>query len=250
MTMMQVPPKQRIQIQPFDLRTQRDAFSVSLDGLKGWNINALVGESPQAKEDRKRRKELKKLAKAQGQTGVQLGLGTSSVLPTTPAANFAPAATPSVNTPGRNGTPRPGLVPSQSHPSQPAQRGQTPVGVGTPRSTTAAVATSMPPQTVQPTRHTPIPTPAPTPGTTVGALADVSRGIKREREDSASQVNGAGQGQAPTPGVTVVTNGWAKPPGVVNAKAGSAGVRPRKKQRVDVQGQAREIPMQQPTPHA
>lgn len=35
MTMMQVPPKQRIAITPFDIRTQRDAFSVSLDGLKG-----------------------------------------------------------------------------------------------------------------------------------------------------------------------------------------------------------------------
>lgn len=35
MTTMQVPPKQRIAITPFDLRTQRDAFSVSLDGLKG-----------------------------------------------------------------------------------------------------------------------------------------------------------------------------------------------------------------------
>jgi hypothetical protein len=32
---MQVPPKQRIQIVPFDLKTQREAFSVSLDGLKG-----------------------------------------------------------------------------------------------------------------------------------------------------------------------------------------------------------------------
>lgn len=35
MTTMQVAPKQRIHITPFDLRTQRDAFSVSLDGLKG-----------------------------------------------------------------------------------------------------------------------------------------------------------------------------------------------------------------------
>ena len=32
---IQVPPKQRIPIAPFDLRTQRDAFSVSLEGLKG-----------------------------------------------------------------------------------------------------------------------------------------------------------------------------------------------------------------------
>lgn len=33
--MMQVPPKQRNDIKPFDLRTQREAFSVSLEGLKG-----------------------------------------------------------------------------------------------------------------------------------------------------------------------------------------------------------------------
>jgi hypothetical protein len=32
---MQVPPKQRISIVPFDSKTQTDAFSVSLDGLKG-----------------------------------------------------------------------------------------------------------------------------------------------------------------------------------------------------------------------
>lgn len=34
-TMMLIPPKQRIEIVPFDARTQRDAFSVSLEGLKG-----------------------------------------------------------------------------------------------------------------------------------------------------------------------------------------------------------------------
>lgn len=33
--LIQVPPKQKIAITPFDLRTQRDAFSVSLEGLKG-----------------------------------------------------------------------------------------------------------------------------------------------------------------------------------------------------------------------
>ncbi|KAF8896316.1 hypothetical protein BD779DRAFT_575511 [Infundibulicybe gibba] len=54
-TMMQVPPKQRIPIIPFDSRTQRDAFSVSLEGLKGWNPGALVLESAQAREDRKKR---------------------------------------------------------------------------------------------------------------------------------------------------------------------------------------------------
>lgn len=34
-TIMQVPPKQRIKITPFDPKTQRDAFTVSLEGLKG-----------------------------------------------------------------------------------------------------------------------------------------------------------------------------------------------------------------------
>jgi hypothetical protein len=34
-TMMQVPPKQRIAIVPFDQRTQREAFAVSPEGLKG-----------------------------------------------------------------------------------------------------------------------------------------------------------------------------------------------------------------------
>lgn len=34
-TTIQVPPKQKIAITPFDLKTQREAFSVSLEGLKG-----------------------------------------------------------------------------------------------------------------------------------------------------------------------------------------------------------------------
>ncbi|KAF9790318.1 hypothetical protein BJ322DRAFT_1035559 [Thelephora terrestris] len=63
---MQVPPKQRIDIVQFDSATQRDAFSVGLDGLKGWNVNTLISESPQAREDRRRKKELKKLAKSHG----------------------------------------------------------------------------------------------------------------------------------------------------------------------------------------
>ncbi len=34
-TAISVPPKQRLKIAPFDSRTQREAFSVSLEGLKG-----------------------------------------------------------------------------------------------------------------------------------------------------------------------------------------------------------------------
>lgn len=35
MTMMQVDPKQRMVIEPFDARTQERSFAVSADGLKG-----------------------------------------------------------------------------------------------------------------------------------------------------------------------------------------------------------------------
>ena len=140
-----------------------------------------------------------------------------------------------MNTPGRAGTPRPGLVaasqPQQA--SQPVQRGHTPIGVGTPRSHPASAAPATTGPSMPSARHTPIPTPAPTPG--AGAPANATRGLKREREESVGQMNGGGPGQAQTPGVTVVTNGWSKPAAtVVNAKAGNAGVRPRpiKKQRV------------------
>jgi len=32
---MQIPPKQRMPIQSFDVKTQKEAFTVSLEGLKG-----------------------------------------------------------------------------------------------------------------------------------------------------------------------------------------------------------------------
>ena len=37
-TIMQIPPKQRVAITPFDQKTQREAFSVSLEGLKGVGV--------------------------------------------------------------------------------------------------------------------------------------------------------------------------------------------------------------------
>jgi len=170
-------------IAPFDSRTQTEAFTVSLEGLKGWNIHALVPESTQAREDRKKRKELKKLAKDQG-SAAPLSAGTP--LPSTPIA-----------------------APTPSQP--PAQ----------------------PPRT-----STPIPIP---------------RGVKREFEESAlAQPNTQGPGPAlvsSSDGASP-TSGQMQRPGA--AKAGVPGARPRplKKQRVDMQGQARDMhpPIQQPTP--
>ncbi|KZT73531.1 hypothetical protein DAEQUDRAFT_754388 [Daedalea quercina L-15889] len=252
MTTMQVPPKQKIRIAPFDQRTQREAFSVSLEGLKGWNINALVAESPQAREDRKKRKELKKLAKAQGQTPIVAG--TPSGLPTTPAvaASLAAAAPVRTATPKPAGVPRPSAsIPHANvNPSHP--RGRTPVGIGTPQSMptpgTAAIPTPAPTTAAfSPPVSTPGPASIPT-----ATGAELKRGVKREREptgDSAriatykkgvSTANGNGAAAAPKPAM------------VVSAKAGNAGVRPRplKKQRMDTEGATRPLPVQQPTPHA
>ncbi|KAF8206377.1 hypothetical protein K438DRAFT_1481004, partial [Mycena galopus ATCC 62051] len=93
---IQVPPKQRLQILPFDLKTQREAFSVSLEGLKGvrrWNIGTLVQESAQAREDRKKRKELKRLARAQLHAA-QTATATGSPVPTVGTPRPASVGTP------------------------------------------------------------------------------------------------------------------------------------------------------------
>ncbi|TCD63138.1 hypothetical protein EIP91_005976, partial [Steccherinum ochraceum] len=259
MTMMQVPPKQRNNITPFDLRTQREAFSVSLEGLKGWNINVLVAESPQAREDRKKRKEMKRLARTQPGVGVTPAAAPGPATPV-PIAGLTPGASghPPV---ARSNTPKPGSVrtgvptPAQSN-TQP--RGTTPAGVGTPRSVstpgttmasnTAPVAsnatvpasTSAPAQMNTPAPHQP---PIPTPQS---GGQDVKRGTKRERQDSFSgtgvrPVNGNAQpvDASSTSGKPLMTT--------IGAKAGMNGIRPRpvKKQRVDG-----PVPVQQPTPHA
>jgi len=72
-TIMQAPPKQHIPMVQFDVKTQKEAFTVSAEGLKGvcpictgyhfnfliflsqWNTGALVLESAQAREDRRKR---------------------------------------------------------------------------------------------------------------------------------------------------------------------------------------------------
>ncbi|KAI0654642.1 hypothetical protein C8Q70DRAFT_925330 [Cubamyces menziesii] len=225
-TLMQVPPKQKMTITPFDLRTQREAFSVSLEGLKGWNIHALVAESSQAREDRKRRKELKKMAKAQAQGLVQPAPGvvphTPSALPTTPAALSAstPGGPVASAAPLRSSTPRPGLPRQPTTQQQPPPaRGRTPVGIGTPHSIST-----------------------PNPGAIVAAQP--MRGVKREREhEGGLQMNG----NIPPP---TQYQDPAKA-SVKGARAGNAGVRPRpvKKQRLDANGHA-QVPIQQPTPHA
>ncbi|KIM84099.1 hypothetical protein PILCRDRAFT_818401 [Piloderma croceum F 1598] len=211
-TIMQVPPKQRMAITPFDQKTQREAFSVSLEGLKGWNINTLVLESAQAREDRKKRKELKKLAKA----------NAANVMATPSAASPSVAGTFGAPTPGSSTGPASSpklskLPPVQIPTNQDSTRG------GTPRAT--------PTNSVSQQQHSVL---------NGGALAE-KRGKKRDH-DEATRPPPQQQG----PAVQNLNQNGVVPKAVI----AKPGVRPRpmKKQRMDLAGQAREIPVQQPTP--
>ncbi|TFK40414.1 hypothetical protein BDQ12DRAFT_721855 [Crucibulum laeve] len=281
-TMMLVPPKQRIPITLFDDRTQKDAFHVNLDGLKGWNVNVLVVESAQAREDRKKRKELKRLAKAQQAQGL-----STSALPTagsTPIAHPQPIQAPiptaasvqssristprpatggpSTPQPPGTGTPRPSSTvprPGSAVPrpgSTIPRPGSAVARPGSAASTPLSQRPAVPPVQVPTGRvGTPLRTGTPTSATSVD-----QRGKKRERDDVGTPVqpngvaNGNGYGG---PGVGANANGGVNgsmvPKPIVNARAGNAGIRPRpfKKQRMDVQGQARDASapvQQQPTP--
>ncbi|KIJ11943.1 hypothetical protein PAXINDRAFT_171458 [Paxillus involutus ATCC 200175] len=221
-TMMQVPAKQRIPIVAFDARTQREAFTVSAEGLKGWNAGALILESAQAKEDRKKRKELKKLARAQAQ-GV-----TPGTLPGTPAAlPQSHPAPPHSTIPSAQQPPGISLTP-QAKPRVPAVTIPPPGG----RSGTTPTPTSATPRSASLT--------GPPPPGTATPMSGAMRGQKRELEDSTLL--------PPTP--TMHSGSTSAPGGMVSARAGVGAVRPRpvKKQRMDIQGQSREVLVQQPTP--
>ncbi|KAL1747106.1 hypothetical protein HDZ31DRAFT_80688 [Schizophyllum fasciatum] len=211
--------KPRVRIRQFDLRKHEEAFSVSPQGIPGYNAHALIQESAQAREDRKRAKQLRKLQHAHGSQ------------PPPPTQVPTPASTQHA------GTPRPGL---QSRPSVAKLPPPVNTRVGTPRAGTplrSAVSAA-----------TPAPMSAHPPGRTPAQQAGghpPPRGLKRERDDA-----------PPTP---VTANGHTTPqanggggPMKGSGRAGVPGARPRpvKKQRVDSQGIARDAsaPIQQPTP--
>ncbi|KAI9570582.1 hypothetical protein HD554DRAFT_2083175 [Boletus coccyginus] len=220
-TIMQAPPKQHIPMVQFDVKTQKEAFTVSAEGLKGWNTGTLVLESAQAKEDRRKRKELKKLARAQGQ-----GL-TPGPLPGTPTAFSQPQPTPS-----HPANPSAQQLPGASQNSQTKPR-VAPVTIPPPGSVSQSTST---PTSATPRSAVP-PAALPTAPSQWTNTPVPGRGQKRELED----------GVVPPTPTSLSPN---VPVGVVGARAGIANVRPRpiKKQRMDIQGQSREVLVQQPTP--
>ncbi|KAF5359873.1 hypothetical protein D9756_003450 [Leucocoprinus leucothites] len=251
---MLVPEKQRNRIRQFDARTQQEAFAVSLEGLKGWNVTTLIVESAQAREDRKKRKELKRLAKAQqaqaaaAMQAVAAGSSSPAVVQPQPlrGASAIPQISSSISsTPKPVGTPRPqsSMLPRPG--SAVPRPGST---VPRPGSTVPRPSSTAPSINIKQE-----PVPSLMVSTPTSASSESLRGKKREREDGTIPVNGV----PPTTNSTYmngVVNGVGNGNGAqtMNAKAGIAGVRPRpmKKQRMDVQGQARDVtaPVQQPTP--
>ncbi|KAF8905117.1 hypothetical protein CPB84DRAFT_1814331 [Gymnopilus junonius] len=316
-TMLQ-PPKQRVRIRQFDLRTQQEAFTVSSTGIVGWNVHALIQESAQAREDRRRKEEAEKAATMQAQQPsggpAPMPSGQKSAASTPLSSAAVKVGTPSsVSTPGHPPIQAP--IPTTASAARRmsgagvAKSAGTPkpaVATPRPRSTTTTTATpattgaasggpggaaSRPTSTV-PRPGSAVPRPGsavPRPGSGLpvkppGVVVqqhpphrvrpdtpmdvDQQRGKKRERERE--ETNGHGVLHANGTGVPMV-NGNGLPngtghyqhqqpsqlmqpkAGVINAKAGTGNVRPRpvKKQRMDMQGQARDVNapvQQQPTP--
>ncbi|KAH6909111.1 hypothetical protein BKA70DRAFT_225380 [Coprinopsis sp. MPI-PUGE-AT-0042] len=283
-TIMLVPPKQRSRIAPFDVHTQEDAFTVSPEGLKGWNINALVAESAQAREDRKKRKELKRLAKLQQHQPLQLGgpmaSGTATPLramPTPASGTPRPAgvATPQRVASGTRpatstaGTPRPGSAiprpgPTIAQPNAaPPQNPQPPNTSATPRPSVPRPGSTVPrpgstvPRPgsaagLPPRLASAKPQPVGTPGAGLAGFGDGPRGKKREWDDGATtteQVNGS-NGHGLSNGVSNgngVHPGANLPKAVVNAKAGIGLARPRPLKKPRMDGPNPHV-QQQPTP--
>jgi len=254
-TIMQVPPKQRATITPFDSKTQREAFTVSLEGLKGWNPNALVLESAQAREDRKKRKELKRLAKIQHAQAanpqpVQAPIPTSA---TTSTFHRAPGTQrPESTAPGPISGPGSAMHRPGSSSTLPKQS-SVPVSIpdsALPRP--SSMKPAIPPVQVPGRVGTPLRsagTATPTSAVQGGfphPIDQEKRGKKRERDDVGSAADGVNGVGAVNGGVNINTQ---KP--ILSAKAGMTGIRPRpmKKLRMDIQGQSRDVTVvQQPTP--
>ncbi|TRM65080.1 hypothetical protein BD626DRAFT_240408 [Schizophyllum amplum] len=181
--LIQQEDKPRVRIRPFDLRRHEEAFSVSPQGIPGYNAHVLIQESAQAREDRKKAKQLRKLQHAHGSQ------------PPQPTQAPTPAAS----------TPRAGLPARPNAVKQPPRINTRP-GTGTPRAgTPLRSAVSAP---------TPTPTSTQRPAAAQTPVAvNAPRGVKREREEAtptpqppAPQANGGGApvktgGRAGIPGV-------------------------------------------------
>ncbi|THV07382.1 hypothetical protein K435DRAFT_772710 [Dendrothele bispora CBS 962.96] len=125
-SLLAMEPKPRNDIRIFTSVVLKNAFQVSLEGIKGWNTSALVLDSAQAREDRRKRKELRRLAKAQlhaqqafaaasavtpntNSHSIQAPIPTSATPGSFPPSASTPTSTsiPRTGWPGTSGTPRP-----------------------------------------------------------------------------------------------------------------------------------------------
>ncbi|KAF5327041.1 hypothetical protein D9619_004876 [Psilocybe cf. subviscida] len=229
-SMMLQPPKQRMRIRAFDQKTQDDAFTVSLEGIKGWNVNTLVVESDQAREDRKKRKELKRLAKLQGLQG---GLPLPSVVST-------PVATASV------GTPRPSSAAGFASTPVSAQSIHAPTPITIPRKTSSAGTPKS--ATPRPGSRAEARTPAPGVSAVSPIVAGLGSGVGAGTPAPGAGIagapprNGVPRSTVPRPGSTVPRPGSAVP------RPGSAAAVAKKQQQLQSQTQTQAQGQQQRPP--
>ena len=203
---VQVPPKQHIPIAPFDSRSQTEAFTVSLEGLKGVRLNFLNSHRPKLTRS--------KIA------SVEYSCSRSRVYTGTRRPEEAGACRGCGSSPTSLINVSFHLIQKELKKLAKAQGSVVPPSVGTPLPSTPATAPTPTQPPAQPPRtSTPVP---------------ISRGVKREFEDNALVPQGPGPGSVGvnnSDGVSPIL-GQVQRPG--SAKAGVPGVRPRplKKQRV------------------
>ncbi|KAF5367386.1 hypothetical protein D9758_003753 [Tetrapyrgos nigripes] len=286
--LMSMEPKSRSEMRIFTSNVLRDSFAVSLEGIKGWNTSTLVVESAQAREDRRKRKELKRLAKAQLQAHQQAYTAASAATPNANANTIqAPVPTaagsfpPSIPRPGlsvSSGTPRPTGGPGTPRPTTaPAAPASGAAVNNTPRPVSPAVprpGSARPPPVQVPApgarvgtplrAGTPtVPHPLSAPPVSAGSLGAPGGGFPAVQQQSHGAVAGAGAARGQKRpreeggGINGVQNGAQAMNGIANAASppkpivgAKAGNNGVRPRPLKKQRVDSSAPMQQPTPQA
>ncbi|KAF8512259.1 hypothetical protein JB92DRAFT_2929266 [Gautieria morchelliformis] len=218
-TLITLPVKQKMQIQPVDAKTLHEGFSVTLTGLPSYNKASLEGTDPKEKEAKRLKKERRKAEKEERLRLQQQQQSVSSA--STPGGTSTPRA---MATPGASGS----LIRNVSAHTPTKVKSSINARPSPTRPNTPKVSASI---AQQRTASTPVPQHQP------GAPA-----IARITSHPA-QVNGSAAGSG---------NGLAEKRGVkreLDAQPLSANAQPRpqKKRRMG-SGTPQPAPLQQPTP--
>ncbi|KAK7463585.1 hypothetical protein VKT23_006931 [Stygiomarasmius scandens] len=226
-SLLAMEPKPRNDIRIFTSGVLRDAFQVSLEGIKGWNTSTLVVESAQAREDRRKRKELKRLAKAQLQAHQALAAASAATsntnpnpiqapIPTSATGSFPPPVA-SIPRPATSSTPRPTGGPGTPRP--PNTGGTSTVNSTSATTSTSSTATATP-AIARPGSARPTPVQIPPPGARAGTPRTGTPTVPHPLSAPPLSANSLGAGGQPT--------------NAAGAGAGNAAARGQKRPREEV----------------